>query len=197
MHIPKAGGTALREALQLVVGKRLVCVYDDPAFVPETDFITMDRAPYSVAFGHFTYGLHERIGIEPNYAACLREPVERAVSTYRWHGTHSHLRLYNRIDAGETLADMIEAGERDEFSNLMTRYLSGKPHGEAVTRTDLDIALERLEQLSLLTTLDRIKRLMPRANASTPREMDARSLDAVRQVNDLDAVLYERALQLI
>lgn len=126
----------------------------------------MERGPYPVYSGHFSYGLHEWIAGDCHYATMLREPLSRMESLYfflrrRWA---EYRDLVSRHSAGvppvpdfhKDYVDWLRADKEDaerffsapslELENGMVRRFSG--HGQnpqPCTEDTLRLAKENLE----------------------------------------------------
>ena len=122
MHIPKTGGTALREALFRAAPEALrLCDYgaDSPATSPlvrelcygEDGDVRRLRAavadrPQVVLWGHFKSGRYAALRPEFRVATVLRDPAERVVSNYL------HLLTRGRVE-GSLLAYARQPEQRD------------------------------------------------------------------------------------
>lgn len=212
VHIPKTGGTSLREVLLRQYPARRAFWIVDPvkdsawlASLPEED-----RARLRLVEGHMYYGVHELLPRPCVYMTMLREPVERVLSYY------SHIRSREDHFLHETARDLslgacIERGLTVELDNFMVRALSSLGHVNVpvggVTRGMLEEAKAHLEGMvvglterfeeSLAMFAARLgwrRAAAGRANVSASRvrrEQLARSeLEAVEACNALDAELY-------
>jgi len=132
IHIPKTAGTSLREALGLSkIGRRIAYIYGEPPGIPVQRFIAdfqSARLSKRVIFGHYHFGLHERLGVPARYFTVLRHPLARALSLYRHfrrvkHSTCHRLAMERGIEGLFDPAD----GLRSRYS--MTRILANAGQG--------------------------------------------------------------------
>lgn len=108
--------------------------------------------------GHFGYGIHELFAGPVSYLTLVRDPVERALSTYR-HLQRPEVARRHGVPRGIDLAGFIDLRRNwgglhgHYFDNCQVRYLGGErgrpidvPFGEC-TDGMLQTALERLESM--------------------------------------------------
>lgn len=151
-HIAKCAGTAIFEALNRAVGRRVVPyapgVYPLPKVLP----------PRAIVVGAISWGVHRHWGQDPRYGVVLREPADRAVSLYRWMrrtlAKHPEIRSNPRRDAlwraDELGLDAIVASGHPELNNPMTAALAGRrPVGPDDVET-LELAIAHLRQVEWL-----------------------------------------------
>lgn len=114
MHIPRTGGHTLRAILSEVYGDAL-CPAENWTQLCETKDITR----YKVFHAHVGRQIESLLGVVPDYATFLREPLSRMWSLYH------RLKASGHIEASTTFERYVTrlAPSRGEF-NEMTRYLS-------------------------------------------------------------------------
>lgn len=207
LHIPKTGGTTLREILkrEFDPARTLTLASDSEA---EWDrFWAMEqgeRDEFDLVVGHTPFGLHEGLRPGARYVAMLRDPVERVISHYRFIRSRPNHELYEQVNA-LTLAQYAASQVTPELDNGQVRLLSGLGSGPTTAGTEtsrehLEQALANLDQhflhvgsserfddsiAALTVALGRDLRRTPDANVSDPR----RSVDVTAEVRQ---VLEER-----
>ncbi|MES2823693.1 MAG: sulfotransferase family 2 domain-containing protein [Pseudomonadota bacterium] len=151
-HIPKTAGTSLRKLVE-ELNQDSIFVYDGQLALanPNINFIDnfRNQKPPSVMMGHFSYGVHRLLGVEPNYASMFRDPIERIVSLYVHFKTRKDSPFYNLLAAGMTLADFISSEITEQTNNHMCRIVAGiaPDAGKVITsRWLLDLALHNLDR---------------------------------------------------
>ena len=168
--------------------------------------------------GHFGYGMHEYLKTPHFYFSIYREPVSRAYSAYKYllgqGGT-------TRLPDGISVRDAINFGPKLRnfmLDNQQVRYLAGNQgriiQDEPVTRTMLDVAIERVHQdihvvglqerfaetLVLLgdhcgwrsTAIVSYNKSNRGRSAERASELAAKDREALIEANQLDLELYEQ-----
>ena len=162
MHIPKTGGSSLRDSLFQVYrrGEQLH-LYDspDPDIIHADEFPGLPearRAQPRLILGHFYYGLHEHVPRPSRYLTIIRDPLERVASLYHHYRRAATLRPESR--AGSEGRAIIEGGmdlqewgfglERVEIDNEILRRVTGRPGVPFGQCPDdmLDEALEHVDE---------------------------------------------------
>jgi hypothetical protein len=221
LHIPKTGGTALRDALKGAYEK------DERAFVYEPehlrDAVSRDelvelpveqRRRLRLVLGHYPYGIHEAVGRPCRYLTILREPVERVISLYHHH-QELHLSGMQRFDPRRhverirfrrqpmPLEEWIFEQNRLAVDNGMTRNLAGRRRVRFGKCPDdlLDEALEHVEQhFAALLVTDRLDESRPLLEQITGRPLKplthANRNRRRRPLDEVDPRLLERIREL-
>ena len=83
-HVPKTAGSTLAHALAAMVGGTQAMDLRLRRALRPRDMTDEDKRELRMISGHFVYGMHERFPQRPLYLAAVRDPVERAVSYYRF-----------------------------------------------------------------------------------------------------------------
>ena len=180
MHIPKTGGSSLRDSLDQVYPRReQLHLYDSPDrdIIHADDFPDLpevERARPRLILGHFYYGLHEYVPGPSRYLTIIRDPVDRVASLYHHYRRVAELRPESRagkegqsiVEQGMSLEDWGFGLERVEIDNEILRRVTGRPAIEFGQCPDdmLDEALEHVEQrfvrVLVLEELDRSMRAL-------------------------------------
>lgn len=205
LHIPKTAGTSLRMALSESLGDHLKMVYNDPENFQSTDDIrNSDKTGISVVFGHYCFGVHHQLGLEPRYACVLRDPVHRVLS---WI---SHVKSDKRHQFHDDLTRLgsekfVLSGKTEEVSNHQTMIISGIG-GHAIDEAKLNI-----ENFDFVGTTETIKdsthrlgivigkdiSVVPHANAGAQHEHSPSLIEAIKQTNHNDNELYLHTLSML
>ena len=207
-HVPKTGGSALSAALSAIVGGVHTV---DVRLSRSLRLEGLDRDDlddlYLVA-GHFGYGMHSIFDRVPLYLAALRDPVDRAVSTYRYmieHPDQPEGRLIAGLDF-ETAWRRMDEHYGPARHNLQARYLTGSLDQRTI---DADFLWQQLDEGYFLLIPhrrigDAVQRLraafgvpwarvhrmnVSRAEPVTPSAGMSR---LIRQTDALDCELYRR-----
>src|SRR5512138_3008380 len=162
LHIPKAGGTTMRNVLfeQYADAANdagndpyMSCgIYYYPADVlgpadPQmTEAIrrSLGRDDLRAVSGHFAFGIHAYVPRKSTYITMLREPADRLVSLYQLL-----VQLPDRYGfrRGTGFHEFVTKPPFPEFYNDQTRRIAGKDPGPGDTRRDvLELAQENLER---------------------------------------------------
>ncbi len=128
LHIPKTGGTSIRNALAAAVAP------EEAAFIYPDGFIGLSpaeleamplwqRGALRLVIGHMVFGIDAALPNAAGYATFLRDPEARLRSNYFHHADPG-----GRFMAGGAEMPLDLAASRglaDEFDNLMVRVISG------------------------------------------------------------------------
>ena len=153
IHIPKTGGTSLRNKIcqEMSPGERLLVYSGDNVGVSEADFAAMprvQRSRFRLIYGHLRFGLHRHLDMEVRYATFIRDPLARLRSNIIHHivqGTTFDLG-YGEV----SLSRAVNEGLSDEFDNLMTRVISGLSFEhvgrEQINEQHVDLAITNIRR---------------------------------------------------
>lgn len=133
-HIPKTAGSTLATGLSSIVGGVHAMDLRLARRVDLEEMTTDDLADLKLISGHFPYGMHTRFNRAPLYFAAVRDPVERAVSAYRFlltHPTHNdHPVVLGRDFPSAWQALQDKRGDRGK--NEQARLIMGGKPGDAI-----------------------------------------------------------------
>jgi len=159
LHIPKTGGTTLRQLMTLNYNSdQVLSIYGSLSSVilQCREEISTSQKP-SLIQGHIPYGVHRFMNIRTaNYFAFMRQPVYQLYSDIQYsierkgHGLHRHFK-----DSGgepETWASI--AGEFSYYRNNQCHYLSGTFFSQEVTLAGLNQAIDNLWKCKFVGVFD-------------------------------------------
>jgi len=213
-HLPKSAGTSVRQALQSA-GPDLLEVYGGELRLgrPDAGFLrrwSAREALPGVVIGHFSYGVHEFLGVPARYATFLREPVERVCSLYRHQLADAVAPWHASIAAGMTLGEFVDSGRTEQTNNHACRMFAGVVPQAGVRVADREVLQRALHNLrdhfvcvgfveefeASMAALEKVIGLpLPRSRLNVSPRTVAHSegdLEIVRRDNALDIELYER-----
>lgn len=127
LHIPKTGGQTLNAILARQYEFARTVTIENPLGPVAPLREGTVRASPALVRGHIPFGIHEKLGIEPQYITMLRQPVDRVISMYRFIERYPKHPLHAQVhEQGMTLFDFVESGiNRAEVDNGQTRQLAG------------------------------------------------------------------------
>jgi hypothetical protein len=214
LHIPKTAGRTFRSTLALNYPRSQTIHLNtlDRQLDDEMKKIPLEnRSNARLLWGHMPYGADGHMPQRCEYVTILREPIQRAISVYKYilrapsHVLHGPV-MEGKIDLEEYVESGMDEGQTE---NSQTRQLSGRQFGPlsldalADAQNNLEGFLvagltERFEETFVL--LRRALRLrLPlyiTRNVSAPLEVSARAVDLIRARNELDLELYRFAQNL-
>ena len=126
-HVPKTAGSTLSHALSAIVGGAHAMDLRLKRRIWVRDMSTEDKRDLRLIAGHFKYGMHQRFPQKPLYIAALRDPVERAVSYYRFvlgAPKNPHHTLFKELGF-EASWDQMEGRAAETRSDEQSRILCG------------------------------------------------------------------------
>lgn len=212
-HIPKTAGTSLLRIVERFHPDVMQAYQGELTLrTPDHEFLRRfrDRAPPSVVIGHFSFGVHEFLGVPPRYASVFRDPVQRVISLYWYQKSLPNSPFVREFNAGMTLAEFVESRITPMTNNQMCRVVAGVPPDRGVlveSRTVLERAIHNLthyyEVIGIVEDYENAIRAfanvlgwrgyeIPLENVTplrkeTPNEA---ALDVIREHNRLDIELY-------
>ena len=130
LHLPKAGGTTLRQIF-----------YKQYRYLKSNEIFTVNRTKETHQFleladdeknkiklliGHFPFGLHRKIKKKFSYVTFMRDPVERVVSAFYYNKEKETSDVYNIInDSNLTFMEYLKLNVEPWSMNAMTKHLAG------------------------------------------------------------------------
>jgi hypothetical protein len=214
IHIPKTAGMSLRETVERVYpGDRCVFIYShNPAHL---DAVRKDVQRADAVYGHFSFGVHELLGIQGRYVTILRRPIDRVLSFFRHQASHNDNEYHRLIADGMTLKDLLRGEQCHQVNNHMVRILSG--HADAGVTHDRGL-LEQAEanldtHFDAVGITDRMNESValmgkalgwpaqpsvPRVNVGRRRRsfvLDEETRAEIVRYNALDIELYDRVVR--
>jgi hypothetical protein len=217
MHIPKTGGSSLRDSLDQVYPKReQLQLYDSPDndVIHADDFAGLpevERDRPRLIMGHFYYGLHEHVPRPSRYLTIIRDPVDRVASLYHHYRRVAELRPDSRagkegqaiVNEDMSLEDWGFGLERVEIDNEILRRVTGQqsiPFGQCPDHM-LDEALDHVEERFLrVLVLERLDQSMRVLDADLGRHIPAPGFVNVNEwrapVDAIDPKVVARLLEL-
>lgn len=206
-HVPKTAGSSLSAGLQAIVGGVNSMDLRLMRKVPLEEMSDDDVSGLHLISGHFSYGIHERFDRIPLYFAALRDPVERAVSNYRFlseHRDHDD----HRLVAGRSFEEAHDAWTRHHgvrTRNAQSRVLLGGEVGpidrETLWQQADDVYLLVIPQPEMNRTLNALRAafgvpwnrpVRMNVSKSAPVEVTPAMRERLLAENEMDQRLYDR-----
>lgn len=219
LHIPKTGGTTLRDIFsrqykkdesiltnRLIESENIIKALKDE----EKNRILMIQ-------GHMKFGLHRYFNSQFKYVTMMREPVKRVLSQYTYLLSLKNNPFDQSTDSGEmTIREYYDSGASPQLTNGQTQLISGvlidNDSSEISSNRILEKAKQNLEKHFLVVgltekfneTLLLLKRELgwktpyySRANVTKKKQGrgDIRKddIEFVKEKNHLDIQLYDFA----
>lgn len=209
-HIPKTAGSSLSAGLTAIVGALHTVDRRLAPSVPIEEMTPEDMDDVYFISSHTGYGLHRLFDRTPLYVAAVREPVDRAVSYYRYLQNRPTEPAHQQV-IGKTFEDSwhaLDAEMGPSRRNMQARMLISPVDDEPV---DEALLWQRVEHdYFLLIPHDKVghaigqlqtafggyraplaKVNVSKADPVTPSDEIQRT---IREVNALDAALYARVV---
>lgn len=212
LHIEKTAGTTLRSVVDRQYGRDAVLTYYNQ---PSRQLL--DNLPYVLSaaprkrralIGHFEFGAHENLPLASPYITILRDPIRRAVSAY-YETLKTRPEKLARDDG--SIMDIEEAIYRypDQYRNHQVKMLTATPNGIEADWDCFETARrhigEHFELVGLSERFIESMLLLGKQLAWRPcvwgrlnpgpanRNIAPRILDALREANRVDQMLYDWA----
>ncbi|NQU33232.1 MAG: sulfotransferase family 2 domain-containing protein [Bacteroidetes bacterium] len=124
LHIPRTGGTTLRDIIESQYSKKTILEIShfQEAVNQINNEVNIDI--YDVIKGHFPFGVHKYLNGNYHYITFLRKPINRVKSIYRFamkmkqHPDHSYTQKYS-------LNEYINSKRNILLNNGQTRLIAG------------------------------------------------------------------------
>jgi hypothetical protein len=217
VHLPKTAGTTLNRLIEWEYSPFEMFTVD-PYFIHWSNarlrkFPAERLRRFRVFKGHLPFGLHESLPQAATYLTVLREPVDRAISTYYFMKNYVLHPMHRRIKrAGWTLEEFIQNVPRN---NIQCKYLANVGWDEEVTEAIYERARSNLERhfsvvglterfeetLALLKVrfgwkLDQYLSFNRTPDRPPKRKLPATTVELIQQYNRWDVELYHAGVQL-
>lgn len=151
-HIPKSAGSSLCAVVR-ALSPDTVWAYKGELRLgkPDLEFALKFRASQrpTVVMGHFSYGAHRLLGLDPAYVTVLRDPVERVVSLYRYQKSLPNSPFVAHFRNGISLEDFVSQEITEMTNNHACRVIAGIPPESGMNINErwlLDLALHNLKR---------------------------------------------------
>lgn len=209
-HVPKTAGATLAAGLSAILGGVRTMDLRLRRSIPLERLTDAELAELSLLTGHFPYGLHARLeGLDriALYFAAVREPADRAVSSYRFLASHAdHL---GHEEAAACDFETWESRHRERRPNEQSRMLLGARRGvepdaaEVIAHVDAAYLLV-IPQPEMTRALQALRAAfgvawtrIARTNVSHGHEveLDSMTREAIRRANAIDAALYAHVVE--
>lgn len=129
LHIPKAGGSTLRNIIGSQFGSDSVCRFSNPnrpaGSAEFREFLTVGNR-CKVIQGHFCYGIHTQLEVPYSYLTMLRDPVERVLSFYHYLKRRPKQQVVAGFIEKMDILEFITSGAFMQVNNGQTRQVAGE-----------------------------------------------------------------------
>lgn len=125
-HIPKCGGSSIRESVRSKLGDRLLAAYS------KEEKEVVRRSPLealrgkSALFGHFEFPVLNRFLDAASYFTVIRDPVDRFISDLSYHRWNQNAAQHTLIKPLSDRAALTVLLSGPRGSNVLTNYF-GRP----------------------------------------------------------------------
>lgn len=210
MHVTKTAGGTLKEIFSRSKLKVRMHYPSEEGFQRDFSY----PLEYDIYYGHFSYGVHENLGVPPRYMGFVREPIARVNSHYNHLVKNDHGPVGENARKAGDLENYLYKVRRWEFDNMMCRMYSGVvntvPFG-GVGWGVLEKALENVENNFLFVgvqerfneSITRLEKII-NVNLTIPRfnvnkgdysKMKKVELGVVEELNFFDKIFYDKMLK--
>lgn len=218
-HIPKTAGTSLKRLVEKYHPDTVFAYKQELALgSPDIEFIRKfrERPKPRIVMGHFSFGVHRLLGVEPNYTSIFREPIQRVVSLYRYQITLTESPFARELESGMTLSEFVTSGITPMTNNHMCRMVSGVAPEDGIILKDkwlLEYALHNLEHyyhdIGIVEryehSLTKLAKVLGWSDHKPPMEnvttggalvVDKETYEILYESNQLDVELYKKVLDM-
>lgn len=213
-HVPKTAGSSLKKLVSETWPDAVFAYKGELSLLePRFDLLQKLRASVNppIVMGHFSFGAHRFLGVNPRYAIVLREPLSRVTSLYRYQRSLPNSSFFEFFKRNDTMREFVSSGITEMTNNHMCRMIAGvapdsgkilqdrwllehalhnlKIFYEAVgIQEEIDLFLERIAEIMGVAKLS-----MTRENVTLgmPVELDRDTKNTVEEMNALDLELYD------
>lgn len=151
LHIPKSGGTTLRQIISRQYPKPLSFHANyrptEKVYEEAKGKLGSDLTKIRLFEGHMFFGLHSFLPQPAKYISMLRNPIERIASQYYFVLQESGNRVSDQVKAEKiSLGEYVEREISPETNNDQTRVISGmRGRDEKTSDRNVEIAIKNIE----------------------------------------------------
>ena len=189
LHIPRTGGTSLRQVLEISyknIFTPVYCHFPTPygnVVQPDVTVSMLKSSPLiktnppQIYYGHMFFGIHTLLKGGYKYFTCLRDPIERVISTYfYWKYTYPLREMVRDM----SIDTFVRTYVTSQTSNYQTRILAGVDPSTPISSHHLRIATQNIERyFTLVGTTERYGLYIRRLE----KVLNTRLRDRVKQIN--------------
>jgi hypothetical protein len=223
LHLPKAGGTTLRQVFYNqydYLSPEEIYTVNRTKETPLFEQLTPERKQkIKVLLGHFPFGLHQHLKGSFHYVTFMREPVERTISAYFYNKGHKSSDVFDLINENNySLHDYLVHHIEPWSENAMTKHLAGcslEAFSEPCTEEMFETAMrnltlhfiavgltERFDE-SLLILRHKLSWSMPyytMQNVTPTKDplasISKETIELIKEQNKFDIALYEKGKEI-
>lgn len=150
-HIPKCGGSSVRESVRAKLSEQLLAAYRGPERKAVRESLREQLDGKAALFGHFEFSLFEPLIGEARFFTILRDPVERIVSLLAYHRWNESAPYAGMVrDKTDRDALTLLLSHKLPVHNEITRYF-GRP-GDALAA--FQVARRHYDHIGHVVSLD-------------------------------------------
>ena len=189
MHVPKTAGTSLNAAIAAQPALATHWLYHRGRFPIAAQAAALSPRAFhdlDLVGGHFTYGLHERVGRPCRYVTVLREPLDFLRSYFFYRKDVQHFPPFRDLDVFAAMERRLD----HYLDNCFTRCFVGMPAERPVDAAALAEAMTNMERhFEFVGLVERMEESVERLSGllgvplavgrenCTPRSAEAEALD--------------------
>lgn len=220
-HVPKCAGSSVIHSLKRVYSPSVTYGLDGVHYNESIEkfksFAPEEQLKYKFIYGHNSNQIVEEFAEDRKLVTVLREPIDRMISHYYYvKSLKSHFLHKELIERRISLADYCHSGLSNELENQYTQHFSKMSLEEIYNNPSaaVDLAFKNLleqydvigfqsnlqgflnavsQLLSVPTSLFQVEKV--NVTSKKPKKIDESAIEAIRQKNELDILLYDRLLQ--
>lgn len=178
MHIPKSGGSSLKVLLENITRTErysLEGVYSKTVRSPHPL-----KVNNTFIMGHFTTAIFE---LRPEFLKCykvtiIREPIERAISAFFYHGHQTH-----EVDFCLGREGINRCKLNWQYKNDLTRYIAGSPKTKWNTYLEYTYNSYPMNETHVSVAKEHLKKYFDLVCFTTDLKTCARNITSTFQVN--------------
>ncbi|MBD1381916.1 sulfotransferase family 2 domain-containing protein [Metabacillus arenae] len=149
LHMPKTGGTTLKNIITKNYGKRKsVNVYVERRVLKHV-LRNLSKKRIDCIQGHMPFGVHQFFDRQARYVTMLRDPVDRVLSEYYFIQSIPTHKLHAEV----VKMSLEEYQNNPSTTNLQTHYILGEKFGKSLSEEDLKKAKNNLKNHFLVAGL--------------------------------------------